>query len=344
MVAFNFTVPIYDFEQWSDDAETNNTVGYSVGTTFTLDADATLSIINVQDDDGNPVGSSDNLLSDGFIDTPGDGSNPSTGNNDQVLTEDIEINDEDFDAGDQVELEFAFTTTTGETFYIVRIDGENVGITGPTLPVPGTTYEVASSSDGPELPVDDIPCFVDGAMITTPSGLVPIESLNVGDLVFTLDHGAQPITWIGTRTITPLEVMFFPALRPVVISVGALGGARPDQPLFLSPNHRVMVRDPQVEFYFAESEVLVPAKHLVNGTTIRLAPVPAPICYRHLLLEHHEILVVNGLPAESLYPGVGDIPPEQLLELDLHGDARNLRIPTARPVLRKHEAVVLGRT
>ncbi|MEE4187556.1 MAG: Hint domain-containing protein, partial [Roseobacter sp.] len=46
-----------------------------------------------------------------------------------------------------------------------------------------------------------VPCLTRGTLIRTPSGDVPIESLNVGDLVCTMHHGAQQIRWIGSRRV-----------------------------------------------------------------------------------------------------------------------------------------------
>lgn len=342
MATFDFTVPIYGFDQWSASASTNNTVSYPVGTTFTLNPGAALTVIDVQDDDGNPAGSPGNEFSDGFIDTPGDGSTPSTANNDQVLTQPVTINGQSFDVGDQVELEFAFSTTSGETFWVIRIDGQNVGISGPVLPQPGTTYEVASSADASETPIEDVPCFTDGAMVETPAGPVQIEDLRAGDLVMTLDHGAQPIQWVGSRPVRALDMMYHPNLRPIEIAAHAFGPGTPDRTLLVSPNHRVMVTSPQVPLYFGAEEVLVAAKNLVNGATIRPASRKQNLCYRHLLLERHEILIVNGLPSESLYPGTDRFAPAQLLELDLAGYAFADETRCARPVLRRFEAAILA--
>lgn len=341
MAVFNFTVPIYGFDQWTAAASTNNTVSYTNGTTFTLNSNAALTVIDVQDDDGNAVGSPDNTFDDGFIDTPADGSTPSTANNDQVLTQAVTINGQTFQAGDQVELEFAFTTTTGETFWIIRIDGQNVGISGATLPQPGTTYEVASSADSQFSPVSDVPCFTDGAMVLTPQGPVAIERLKAGDLVTTRDNGAQPIVWTGKREVSSLDILFFPELRPIEFAAHAFGKDEPSCAFLLSPNHRVLARSYLAEMYFAELEVLIAAKHLVNGTSIKLVRPSEAFSYRHLLLENHEVLSVNGVLCESLYPGVGAVPAEDLLEIDLHGDLQDTSIPFARPVLRKFEALLL---
>lgn len=341
MVAFNFTVPIYGFDQWSAAASTNNTVSYPNGTTFTLDATPVLTVIDVQDDDGNPADSPDNLFDDGFIDTPGDGSAPSTANNDQVLTQPVTINGQSFNVGDQVELEFAFTTTSGDTFWIIRIDGVNVGISGPVLPVPGTTYTVNGSSDGQATPIEDVPCFTDGALVETPSGPVVIEDLNVGDLVLTVDHGPQPILWVGQRKVSVEEMRFMRHLRPIIITPGSLGSSFPKETLALSRNHRIVLQSLKSDLLFGEREMLAPAKFLVNGRTIFEYMPRKPIVYRHLLLAKHEVLIVNGLPAESLYPGTGALTGDQLLELDLVGHDPDQCFDFARPTLRSYETCLL---
>ena len=43
-------------------------------------------------------------------------------------------------------------------------------------------------------------------------------------------------------------------------------------PLPLIVGDRMLLRDPRADMHFGQSEVLVAAKHLVNGTTIRPAP------------------------------------------------------------------------
>lgn len=71
MASFSTIVPLFSFGQWTG-ASTNDTVGYPVGTSFTLNEPASLSLLVVNDDDGLPADSPDNLFSDGFLDTPAD--------------------------------------------------------------------------------------------------------------------------------------------------------------------------------------------------------------------------------------------------------------------------------
>ncbi len=49
--------------------------------------------------------------------------------------------------------------------------------------------------------------------------------------------------------------------------------------------------------------MLVPAKSLVNGTTVRVDHSQEPVEYFHMLLASHEILFTDGAPTESFHPG-----------------------------------------
>ncbi len=340
MAVFNFTVALYAFDQWTG-AATNNTVSYPNGTSFTLGGSPTLSVLQVQDDDGNPAGSADNLFSDGFIDTPGDGSSPSTANNDQLLTQPITLNGVTYPAGSQVELEFGFTTTSGDTFWVIRIDGTNVGISGPVLPTPGTTYTVASSADGQATPFDNVPCFTDGAMVKTPHGRVAIEELRVGDMVCTLDSGAQPILWWGIRDVTPLELLFFPMMRPVLIKAGAFGPNCPNADMVVSPQHKMLIRSGKASLLFGEEEVFATAHSLIDGDRIDWARDNTTVRYRHLLLPKHEVLTVNGAPTESLFISAYNRSPREAMELDLSGTLHPDAAVFARRALRSFEARLL---
>lgn len=302
MAVFDFTVPIYGFDQWNG-ASTNNTVSYSNGTTFSLNSNAALTVIEVQDDDGNPAGSANNLFSDGYIDTPGNGSNPSTANNDQVLTQAVTINGQTFQAGDQVELEFGFTTTSGDTFWVIRIDGVNVGISGPVLPEPGTTYEVSGSSDGQATPFTNVPCFVAGTLITTTDGPVKIENLQVGDEVLASDGACYPIRWIGQRRLDKVDLEQNPNLTPILIRTGALGENLPSQDLRVSPQHRILVRSKIAQRMFDTDEVLVAAKSLLLLDGVEPDTTSGPVIYFHLLFDEHHVIYSNDAMSESLFAG-----------------------------------------
>ncbi|MCG3269246.1 Hint domain-containing protein [Yoonia sp. I 8.24] len=139
-------------------------------------------------------------------------------------------------------------------------------------------------------------CFVAGTYISTAAGEKLIETLEVGDMVLTADHGYQPIRWIGRKR--------FPALgncAPVHFAPGAIGNTCH---LELSPNHRVLVTGWRAELLFGEAEILVPAKFLINDTTIRYRK-SGFVDYVHILFEAHEIVTTDNVRSESLLPSWG---------------------------------------
>jgi hypothetical protein len=138
------------------------------------------------------------------------------------------------------------------------------------------------------------PCFVRGTLIETATGPLPVETLKVGDLVRTADHGLQPIRWIGKR-----RVAGHGAMAPVLIAAGALGNHRD---LRVSPQHRMLLSHWTNEVHFGSAQVLVAARHLVNDTTIRAAPCAA-VTYVHMVFDAHEIVFAEGIPTESLHVG-----------------------------------------
>jgi len=146
-------------------------------------------------------------------------------------------------------------------------------------------------------------CVLRGTLIETPDGPVPVEDLAVGDAVLTKDNGAQPVRWSGSRRAGTDELAADPSLRPIRFAPGALGPERPTRELSVSPQHRMLITDWKAELHFGEAEVLVPAKALVNGTSVRVDHSQEPIEYFHLLFDRHEVMFTEGTPTESFHPG-----------------------------------------
>lgn len=151
---------------------------------------------------------------------------------------------------------------------------------------------------------DDVfPCFTVGTLIETPHGAVAVETLAVGDLVLTADHGPQPIRWIGRRRFDRRKLAENPALVPVRIRAGALGPDLPGCDLLVSPQHRIMLRSRIARRMFGANEVLVAAKQLLLTEGVDLADDLAAVDYVHILFDRHEVVQANGTPTESLYLG-----------------------------------------
>lgn len=137
-------------------------------------------------------------------------------------------------------------------------------------------------------------CFTAGTRILTPLGQRPVEDLRPGDEVVTRDNGVQTLRWTGCR-----RVAGHGALAPIRISAGALDNSRD---LLVSPQHRMLHRSATANLYFDSPEVLIPAKHLVNGRTIIQQQVQN-VDYIHLLFDRHEIIMAEDCPSESFHPG-----------------------------------------
>ncbi len=145
-------------------------------------------------------------------------------------------------------------------------------------------------------------CFTPGTMIRTGTGSSRIEHLREGDMVQTKDNGLQPIRWIGRRRMSGARLFAMPQLRPVRFHANALGQARPDQDLLVSPSHRVLITGDAARSLFNTSEVLVTARDLVNGTSVTIDAHAREVTYIHLLLDFHQVLWANGVETESFHP------------------------------------------
>ena len=148
-----------------------------------------------------------------------------------------------------------------------------------------------------------VTCFTRGTLIKTLVGEKPIETLSEGDKVLTMDHGYQPIRWIGSRKLKSPELEANPKLLPIKIQAGALGVNTPCSELSVSPQHRVLVRSAIVKRMFNTAEVLIPANKLtsINGVDVNTSVLEVE--YFHMLFDRHEIVYSNGAPSESLYTG-----------------------------------------
>lgn len=152
--------------------------------------------------------------------------------------------------------------------------------------------------------------FARGTQISLGDGSQkPIEHLAVGDRVLTRDHGPQALLWIGHVTLRAVG-----AYAPVVISAGVLGNAGD---LVVSQHHRMFLYQRNRAKAVPKSEILVQAKHLVNGDTVFLRE-SGFVDYYSLVFDAHEIIYAEGIPAESLMVTeaiVSRLPPELAAEV-----------------------------
>ncbi|MCT4333173.1 Hint domain-containing protein [Paracoccus sp. YLB-12] len=149
----------------------------------------------------------------------------------------------------------------------------------------------------------NVVCFGAGTRIRTGDGEVPVEQLEIGSEVLTMDRGYQPIRWIGSQLLTAEDLSACPNLRPIRIRAGTLGPNQPERDLIVSPQHRVLIRSKLVSRMFGAKEILVAAKQLLGIEGVEIAEDLTEVCYFHFVFETHEVVFSNGAPTESLFTG-----------------------------------------
>jgi len=141
-------------------------------------------------------------------------------------------------------------------------------------------------------------CYVAGAQVETDTGARPVEALKPGDFVRTRDQGVMPVRWVG-RSV----VQVTPATAPIRIDPCALGPGVPSRPLWVSPQHRVLLRSEVAERICGKAEVLVAAKKLLALPGVVQVFDLSKVTYVHFMLDSHELVFANGAVSESMYLG-----------------------------------------
>ena len=142
---------------------------------------------------------------------------------------------------------------------------------------------------------EEIVCYAKGTLILTKQGYLPIETIKSGHEVITkgtiYKQGikfhefmqTEPVTWISKFKVTYLNS----TSRPICIKKNAFG-ENPFRDLYVSPNHNICVQGKMVQ-----------AKLLINDDTIYQDTECNSIEYYHLECKHHNLIIANGILAES---------------------------------------------
>jgi len=179
--------------------------------------------------------------------------------------------------------------------------------------------------------------FSRGTHITMASGAQrPVEELAVGDIVLTRDDGPQPVRWIGQSTVRAVG-----EFAPIRIRAGTLHNERD---LLVSPDHRLFIYQRFDALGAGRHEVLVRARHLVNGDTV-VRQSGGFVDYFQLLFDRHHIIFAEGIAAETFLVDTRtrDALPRELGEtlsqaLQGHGDRRHLEYEVSETLLHHPDA------
>ncbi len=177
------------------------------------------------------------------------------------------------------------------------LDGEDLvlqgaGGTSVALDLPGITansYQVTTSGTGTVVTGSaQVPCFLAGTRLRTPTGEVAVEHLVVGDTLLSTSGLARPIVWIGRRSYAALFAAAHPHVTPVLIRRGALADNVPQRDLYVSPLHALYLEG-----------MLIPAASLINDASILQLPPVAAVTYFHIELATHDVIFAESAPSES---------------------------------------------
>lgn len=273
------------------------------------------------------------------------------------------VNGTTYASGRTVEAEYGLTLQDPDG-NIYRVVGFNINEPGVTafatvealafvggvggFPPIGVPLTVIANQEGPSVPYADLaspPCFTKGCMLDTPDGERAVETLRIGDLVNTLDHGPQPIRWIGSHRLPRAVLTDHPKFKPILLRKDALGTGMPSRDIHLSPQHRIVVTGWQAELLFGDHEILVPACKLVNDHSIMIDHNTDGICYFHLMFDSHEIVMADGLATESYLPGICDddaAEVQQEIEALFPNLSSTIKSLTARICISDKRAFALG--
>lgn len=141
--------------------------------------------------------------------------------------------------------------------------------------------------------------------VATPGGPVPAGLIRAGDWVLTLDAGPQRV-----RSVRPLALPSRGSHAPVILRAPWFARG---VDLLVSADQMVRLSGPEVEYLFGEDEVLVAARHLVDGQCALWDDRRSLAVGVILDLGMPELLVCGGCRLTSRI-APGQIAPRRLLE------------------------------
>jgi hypothetical protein len=145
-------------------------------------------------------------------------------------------------------------------------------------------------------PAQGITCFVSGTMLLSLRGEVPVEELRAGDQILTM-HGMPSRQRLVRVRRSHIDLARQPdpmALAPILIKTDALMPGAPIRDLRVSPGQGILL-----------DGCLVPARLLVNGTTIVQESQDTDVTYHYLWLKAHGLLIADGALTESSFEDGG---------------------------------------
>ena len=127
--------------------------------------------------------------------------------------------------------------------------------------------------------------LLQGAVLLTLDGELPVEYLSVGDKLITRDTGISKVIHIQRSTRL---------VHQIALSAGSLGHTRPERDAFLAGDQMVLIRDWRARALFNSEVALVAARSLVDGEFITDEGMVETTIYQ-VFCDGPHILYCDGL-------------------------------------------------
>lgn len=142
-----------------------------------------------------------------------------------------------------------------------------------------------------------------GTLIATDKGDMPVEFLQPDDFVLTKDGEFAPLRGIGSYPVSQWDMVKYAEHRTVIFPKGSIGN---DTELRVSGRHRILVNSELSQHLNGSENVLAAARSFVGCNDIHFAENTKTRQYYHVLLDRHQLIKTSNIWSESLY--LGDIP------------------------------------
>ncbi|MFD2738827.1 Hint domain-containing protein [Sulfitobacter aestuarii] len=127
--------------------------------------------------------------------------------------------------------------------------------------------------------------LVQGSMLLTLEGEIPVEYLSPGDRLITRDCGMSRVTHIQRSTRR---------VRTIALAAGSLGHTRPERDALLAGDQMVLIRDWRARALFNSARALVAARSLIDGEFITDLGTREQTLYQ-IFCDGPHILYADGL-------------------------------------------------
>lgn len=197
----------------------------------------------------------------------------------------------------------AVFTANGDSTYGITYNGVDVGTgnDGDELAIGGVAFYLGSV--GTEGTAGDSICFTGDAMVMTNKGEIPIRDIKVGQQILGGDGKEYPVNHhIRVVNASPYLIR---------IEKGTFGNNTPNRDTTITPEHKILVDIDQKGLMWYKAEDLL---H-INGVSV-IYPNVYTYVY-HISVKNGEIMIVNGLCAETINPQNVNIQTRECNRVDL---------------------------